>query len=215
MRLSEHHGLPYHWTCNEQMNQFPPFINLFNSRPRHEIEIVMARSKPETFDTGDFFLSAGQTSHRAGYIEEGVIRMYHLNEKGEERTLGFAAEGEFVIDMEGYRQRKPSLRNWRALTPVKMIVWEREDMKWIGEQLPGWNLLMNDLVQKVLYNRTIELFEMLEDDATTRYQKFTQRYPHILSRVPLRHVANYLGIAPQSLSRIRQQLTNVDRKINK
>lgn len=164
---------------------------------------------------GSTFLSAGQVSHRAGLIIDGVVRIFNINEKGEERTLGFAAEGDFIIDIESFRDRKPSSRNWEAITPVKILIWEREDMKWIGVELPAWTNLMSSLVQKTLYNRTLELFEMLEDNATTRYVKFTQRYPHILPRVSLRHVANYLGIAPQSLSRIRQQLTGSDRKINK
>jgi CRP-like cAMP-binding protein len=197
------------------MDIFPASIEQFKNRPQHEIDAVMARSKMEQLLQGSTFLSAGQVSHRAGLIIDGVVRIFNINEKGEERTLGFAAEGDFIIDIESFRDRKPSLRNWEAITPVKILIWEREDMKWIGVELPAWTNLMSSLVQKTLYNRTLELFEMLEDNATTRYVKFTQRYPHILPRVSLRHVANYLGIAPQSLSRIRQQLTGSDRKINK
>jgi FixJ family two-component response regulator len=55
---------------------------------------------------------------------------------------------------------------------------------------------------------SVERAEMFNDDATTRYQKFAQRYPQALENVPLRHIANYLGIAPQSLSRIRHNLAN-------
>ena len=197
------------------MDKFPASIEQFKSRPQHEIDLVMSRSKVELFLQGSTFLSTGQVSHRAGYILEGVVRIFNINEHGEERTLGFAAEGDFIIDIESYRNRMPSLRNFEAITPVKILIWEREDMKWIGIELPAWTTLVSNLIQKILYNRTLELFEMLEDNATTRYQKFIQRHPHILPRVSLRHVANYLGIAPQSLSRIRQQLTVADRKINK
>ena len=198
-----------------RMDKFPASIEQFKSRPQYEIDVAMNRSKMEILPQGNAFLSAGQVSHRAGYILEGVVRIFGINENGEERTLGFAAEGDFIIDIESYRDRKPTLRNWEAITTVKILVWEREDMKWIGTQMPAWTTLLSDLIQRTLYNRTLELFEMLEDNATTRYQKFIQRHPHILPRVSLRHVANYLGIAPQSLSRIRQQLINVDRKINK
>lgn len=179
------------------------------------MDFVLARCKRETLQQGSAFLSAGQVSHRAGYIKEGVVRIFHINENGVERTLGFAAEGDFIIDIESYRTRTPSLRNWCALTDVNILCWDRGEMKHIGESMPEWKALMSNLVQKVLYDRTLELFEMLEDNATVRYQKFTERYPDILSRVPLRLIANYLGIVPQSLSRIRQQLINVDRKVNK
>ena len=197
------------------MDKFPASIEQFKSRPQYEIDVAMNRSKMEILPQGNAFLSAGQVSHRAGYILEGVVRIFGINENGEERTLGFAAEGDFIIDIESYRDRKPTLRNWEAITTVKILVWEREDMKWIGTQMPAWTTLLSDLIQRTLYNRTLELFEMLEDNATTRYQKFIQRHAHILPRFSLCHVANYLGIAPQSLSRIRQQLINVDRKINK
>ncbi len=197
------------------MDVFPASLEQFKSRPQHEMDFVLSRCKRETLQQGSAFLSSGQVSHRAAYIKEGVVRIFNINEKGEERTLGFAAEGDFIIDIESYRTRTPSLRNWGALTEVKILCWDRSEMKYIGESMPEWKPMMSNLVQTVLYNRTMELFEMLEDDATTRYRKFTQRYPHVLSRVPLRYVANYLGIAPQSLSRIRQQLINVDRKVNK
>lgn len=197
------------------MDIFPASFEQFKHRPQHEIDAVMGRSKMEQLLQGSTFLSAGQVSHRAGLIVDGVVRIFNINEKGEERTLGFAAEGDFIIDIESFRDRKPSLRNWEAITQVKILIWEREDMKWIGIELPAWTNLMSNLVQKTLYSRTLELFEMLEDNATTRYQKFIQRHPHILHRVSLRHVANYLGIAPQSLSRIRHQLSVADRKSNK
>lgn len=197
------------------MNSFPASLEQFKGRPQHEVDFVLTRCKRETLQQGSSFLSAGQISHRAGYIQEGVVRIFSFNEKGEERTLGFAAEGDFIIDFESYRTRTPTLRNWGALTEVNILCWDRGEMKLIGESLPDWTPLLNDLVQSTLHNRTMELFEMLDDDATTRYRKFTERYPHVLSRVPLRYIANYLSIAPQSLSRIRQQLINVDRKINK
>jgi hypothetical protein len=62
------------------------------------------------------------------------------------------------------------------------------------------------MTQKILLDNALERTEMFNDDASTRYRKFMERYPEDLARIPLRHLANYLGIAPQSLSRIRQQM---------
>jgi hypothetical protein len=78
-------------------------------------------------------------------------------------------------------------------------------------EIPGWYFFTIKMIEMIIYRLCIERAEMSNNDATTRYIKFAERYPNTISRVPLRYIANYLGITPQSLSRIRHQLSNTEK----
>lgn len=171
-----------------------------------DLVVVAAHSHVAHFHAGEFFLKPGQVCYRGGMVLEGVFRIFSRDENGEEVTKGLPGENSFVFDFRSYQNRTSVSEHWVALTPVKMLMWEQSDIEYLERHLPTWTPVINLLMQQVLLSVAIERTEMFGDDASARYQKFMERYPEIIARVPLRHIANYLGIAPQSLSRIRRQV---------
>lgn len=174
--------------------------------PDADLSFVAARGHIAHFRPGEFFLKPGQVCYRGGMVLEGVFRIFATDENGEEVTKGLPGENSFIFDFRSYQNSTPVSEYWVALTGVKMMLWERPDIEYLEQHLPTWTPVVNLLMQQVLLSVAIERTEMFGDDATARYQKFMERYPEIIARVPLRHIANYLGIAPQSLSRIRQKM---------
>lgn len=143
---------------------------------------------------------------QVGFVVSGVFRVFVFNEEGREIIRGFPSESNFMLDLESYHQQTKATEYWEAMTDIEYIYWERADIQRMEQELGCWNAILVPMMQHILFSASHERSEMFADDATTRYRKFSARYPHIIARVPLRHIANYLGIAPQSLSRIRQQL---------
>ena len=189
-----------------QKEQFFSLVRRFGTVSDADLEEVAARSQIVRMSAGEFFLKPGQICHRVGFVLEGVVRVFTLNEKGEESIRGFSAEKGFVSDLNSYYSKAPTMEHWEALTDVMMMVWERADIEYCEQNLAIWYPVTGNITQRILSNNAQERSIMVSEDASTRYQKFMERYPHIIARVPLRHIATYLGIAPQSLSRIRQQL---------
>jgi CRP-like cAMP-binding protein len=188
------------------MEEFFAFVRVFGEVPPQDLDIVRARCQRMRLPQGDFFLRPGQVCHRIGFVLEGVTRVFTHGEEGQEVIRAFVSERNFMVDIHSYHNQTPTVEHWEVLADVEMLYWDRPDLEYMRENIGSWHKVTVNMAQKILLDATLERTEMFNDDATTRYQKFVQRYPHIVQRVPLRYIANYLGIAPQSLSRIRQQL---------
>jgi CRP-like cAMP-binding protein len=152
---------------------------------------------------GEHFLSAGSVPLRVGVIAQGVLREAFVRADGTERTRSFAVEG----DLAG------SLADLLRGGPARTLVVAEEDARVLC--LP-WSLLQQSLtrsptMQAALHRVTERLYllkserehELLALDAEGRYHAFRARFPGIEARVTQRHVASYLGITPEHLSRLR------------
>jgi len=186
--------------------QFFSLVRQYGDVPDHDLRLVVEKSRLVTMRQGEHFLRSGQVCHQIGLIIEGIFRIYMVDDEGREIIRLFPSERSFVVDINSYFNQIPSTECWEALTDVRMMMWDRPTLDFFERTIPTWYPVTNNMVQRILSGNMMELSEMFNDDATTRYRKFMERYPHDLARIPLRHLASYLGIAPQSLSRIRQQL---------
>lgn len=188
------------------MDYFFAFARRFGSISNADLEYVLEKAQTLFIPQGEFFLKPGQICHNIGFITEGVLRAFIIDEKGKELIQNFPSECSFVVDLNSYLNRIPSVEYWEALTDIRMLLWDRSTIESFGQKITSWHAVTTNMTQKILLDNALERTEMFNDDASTRYRKFMERYPEDLARIPLRHLANYLGIAPQSLSRIRQQL---------
>lgn len=188
------------------MESLLKFVQRFGVVSPHDESILRKYAKSSNLLAGAHFLQPGQVCNRIGYITKGVLRVYILNEDGKVLTRRFPTEGNFMVDLGSYFHEKPSIEFWEAVTDLEFYYWDRADIALMEQEISNWQNILIPMTQHILVSESHERTEMFNDDARTRYSKFLERYPHIVSRVPLRYIANFLGIAPQSLSRIRQQL---------
>jgi CRP-like cAMP-binding protein len=187
--------------------QLAPIGQYFDVSMLAHLDSIAAHTTPMYLQSGERFPPKGHEQFQAAYIAEGIFRVYSVDAKGKETTIRLSAEGDFTMYLEDYKKFNPDLEyRWEAVTNATLLTWSNESMEYLARNVPNWYSLSMKIIHVLLLRMVVERGEMFNDDATTRYLKFAQRYPSILARVPLRHVANYLGIAPQSLSRIRQQV---------
>ncbi|MBC7774865.1 MAG: Crp/Fnr family transcriptional regulator [Phycisphaerae bacterium] len=190
------------------LDQLAPIAQHFDVSMLDYLEVIAAHTTVRQLRTGDQFPIVGYEDHQAAYIVEGVFRVYSVDATGKETIIRLPAEGDFTMYIENYKTFNPDINyHWEAITDATILTWGKDDLEFLVQNIPSWYFLTLKILQTITLRLTIERGEMFNDDATTRYIKFSERYPHIIARVPLRQVANYLGIAPQSLSRIRQNLT--------
>ena len=188
------------------MDYFFAFARRFGSVSNADLEYVLEKAQRLFIPQGDFFLKPGQICHNIGFVTEGVLRTFIIDEQGKELIRNFPSEYSFVVDLNSYHNRIPSVEYWEALTDIHLLLWDRSTLECFERNIASWHAVTTNMTQKILLDNALERTEMFSDDASTRYRKFMERYPEDLVRIPLRHLANYLGIAPQSLSRIRQQM---------
>ena len=147
-------------------------------------------------------LKEGEIADFIAFVEKGVIRTYEYNETGNDVTKFFFKENQFFTNLDSYMNGVPSKFAIQTITPCTLLMIRKEDTL----KLPEWSGIFNTLVQKTLVQK-IEAQHVLRNSvAKEKYGNFLSTNNDIINRVPLQYIASYLGITPQSLSRIRRSL---------
>ncbi len=169
--------------------------------------IIADRAVLYTLRPGETLQPPAEGHRQSAYVMEGVIRVYSVDKHEEETTVQLLAEGGIIPRTNGYQEiLEDQTHKYEALTEVLLAIWDQDALDFFAQNVPNWFQFSMKMNSYVFLRAAAERDEMFKDDATTRYRKFVERHPTIVERIQLRHVADYLGIAPQSLSRIRQQI---------
>ena len=123
-----------------------------------------------------------------------------------EQTMQFSVEGWWATDMFSFLSGEPAAFNIEALEDTSFLILDKIGRDLIFEKIPGFERLMRILIENHLVAHQKRLNAALSLNAEERYLIFLKKYPDIVQRVPQHLVASYLGITPETLSRIRKNL---------
>lgn len=173
--------------------------------PDAAIEKTISFSRFKVYSKGEVIARTGDKTTTAGIVLTGVVRSYYVDKDGNDITQFFASEGSLCIDsgMVGFDEMQA---NWEAIEDTTVMLFEVKDMKdliYSDEQLKNiWIMSLEGGMRYKIYREN----GFLVETAAERYVAFRKRYPLLAERVPLRYIATYLGITPESLSRIRSAM---------
>lgn len=175
------------------LEQYPQLAELWRSLPR------------QGYGANQTVLRPGQLSDRCWFVASGLLRVVHLSEQGLERNAAFHAEGSWVgWGTPPYAITSPV--GIVTLEPTVLLELRYEVLRrWQGE-LPVVQEILSDGIRAVLERSTQREAELLLLDAGERYRLFLQQRAALAPRIPLQHVASYLGITNVALSRIRSRM---------
>ncbi len=155
---------------------------------------------------GELLLQEGEICHDTFFVEKGLLRMYSLDRNGKEHIIQFAPENWLISDRSSTYFSHQSRYYIEAVEDSKVLLLNNEFFKRMMENYPH-TVEKNDLLlQKHIRNLQNRVNSLLADTAEERYMSFIKMYPDILLRAPQWMVASYLGITPESLSRVRKEL---------
>lgn len=171
-----------------------------------EEDIIRSLFIETSFDKGEYFLRAGNTCNILAFVCQGIFR-YYIDEEGEEKTYNFSSEGNFVCNYESLIRGTPSAKNIQAIEQAKVLAISKPNLLRFYTELTEGNLF-GRLHMETVYAETIrQLISQYTETPEHRYLKFLQQFPDLKQRVPQYYIASYVGIKPQSLSRIRKRLS--------
>ena len=188
------------------MNPFLNHIQKFGSFSSDELALVETKLHKVKFSSSDYFLKAGQYSNRIGFIADGVFRIFFYDNEGNEIVRYFLAENQFLVNLHAYDNQVISSEYIQSLSESTVISIFKTDMLELGKQIPQWNDVINQIKQTALLEKLYNRSDLVSQDATTKYLDFMKKNPNLVNRIPLGHLASYLGIKQQSLSRIRKSM---------
>ncbi|MEL6252468.1 MAG: Crp/Fnr family transcriptional regulator [Bacteroidota bacterium] len=151
---------------------------------------------------GGYFLQAGQVCRKVAYLEKGAI-FYYEEIEGEVKVCDFAFEGDWLTQYKSMLGKIPSLLSIRTLEDSIVYELALEKMEALIKAIPGAGIIRSTLAEKYFTESADRAASLANLKAEERYHKLLEEKPQIMNRVPQYYVASYLGIKPQSLSRIR------------
>jgi CRP-like cAMP-binding protein len=161
----------------------------------------------KTYKKGDHLLAEGEICRQITFIETGLVR-YYINKDGEERTNYFNKEGEFVCDYPSFLPRTPAVVNIQALEDCTVWTIGFEGIQQFYNEVEHGERFGRLAIEAVFVSVVTQIGSIYTDTPEMRYQKFLLNYPTIVQRIPQYYIASYVGVKPQSLSRIRKRLAN-------
>jgi CRP-like cAMP-binding protein len=154
----------------------------------------------------EFFLKEGQVCDFIGLLTSGVLIYYKNIENGDEVTTDFAFEGDWVNSVLSRLTNSPSVLNIKAIEDSEVLIIKQKDLNQLYFQITKIERLGRILTEQAFIKFVEQTVEFQTLTAKERYENLLKNHPSIFQKVQLYHIANYLGIAPKSLSRIRKEL---------
>lgn len=192
----------------DSYKQFTRYLRSLADIPDAEMEKVARIFRPVSLPKGTFLSRAGEIPQTLSFIISGIVRLYYITPGGVEVTKSFRTENHFVAAYSALLQGVPSRVFLQTLETTSLLMAPYASYRALALEHPCWQTVNLKIAEWLYIKLNERESELLLDDATTRYLKFLDEYPGLVQRVKQYHIASYLGITPESLSRIRAQLAH-------
>lgn len=180
-------------------------IARFVTLTAEEEAYLISKLKIKKLRKRQYFLQEGDTCKYQGFVYQGCLRSYEVDDKGIEHVVQFCPEDWWVGDLYSFYTGEPSQINIDALEDSEMYIFNKDSLEDLYNVIPKMERYFRLLMQNSLIALSRRVLSGMSKTAGERYCDFIERFPQIEKRVPNHQIASYLGIKPESLSRIRRK----------
>lgn len=176
-----------------------------------EFDFAKSLFIPTTLERKGFILTQGEISQYSIFIEKGMLRTYMIDEKANEHTLQLGWEGWWAADLYSFLTNEPSNFWIEALEDCELFLISRYCWDQLMDKIPAFERYFRILIQNNLISTQRRLMNTLSQTAEEKYRDLITQNPAIFQRVPQIIIASYLGMTPETLSRVRGKLATEKR----
>jgi CRP-like cAMP-binding protein len=185
------------------MKGLTDFLLQFGNLNKQQLELILSKVSEIALHKDTYLVEAGKTFNQVYFVLEGVMRICYYNNRGEEITKYFIDENNFIVNPHAGETMTEYVH---AETDCRLIRFSQHDWNELSLTILNWDNIIHKIFHKALTTKLERRSSLVSEDATTRYLTFLEKFPNISNRVQLAHIASYLGITQQSLSRIRKNI---------
>lgn len=169
-----------------------------------EFDQIRAIFRPRVVRKRCFLYRQGEVCPCVAFIERGCFRNYHLEEDGSEYIVNFPHEDWWVADLQSFYLGLPSMFNLEAIEESSVVTTTKLEWERALASIPSFQTFYHAKIGRAYTANTLRIATNRSADAEERYADIVRNHSWMLERIPQRYLASYLGIEPQSLSRIRK-----------
>ncbi|WP_295769685.1 Crp/Fnr family transcriptional regulator [uncultured Mucilaginibacter sp.] len=151
-----------------------------------------------------YYLQAGDINKQIGFVLKGAFRMYSVDDRGHEHIVRFSLENWWVADYESYMLQTPSKYNIDAVEDAEILIISNTQREELQTQIPAFADMIKELDKRANIATQNRVHAAISLTAEERFNNLQNTYPYFLQRFPQSMIASYLGISPETLSRIRK-----------
>lgn len=170
-----------------------------------EEEVLRRNIRIKKVKANEVIHSVGNICDFEAFIEKGVFRSYYLID-GKERIINFYKENQWLSDFKSFTLQEPSKISIQALEDSEVAFFKNSQMKLFTTQISNWDKLGKVFFEKLFIENFNHIESLLVTSPEERYELLLKRRPDLIHRIPQYFIAQYIGVQPESLSRIRKRI---------
>jgi CRP-like cAMP-binding protein len=171
-------------------------------------ELVKSFFIPKKLRKKQYLLQEGDVCKYTAFVEKGSLRSYKLDEKDNEHIIQFAFEGWWIADQYSFLTGEPSDYNIDALEDSELLIITKAQQDKLLDAVPKFERYLRILMQNAIISMQRRLVGSLSLTAEEKYNQLIVTYPNITQRIPQHMIASYLGVTPETLSRVRKVMAD-------
>lgn len=171
-----------------------------------QLRAIEALFEPRLLVRHEVLVRADEVARVGAFVARGCLRSFVVDAKGKEHVIQFAPENWWISDQNSLSRREPAQFTIDAVEDSEVLLFDATFFRKLSQLTPAFTEFFHRLLQNNVRTLQRRLVLTLSASAEQRYVDFGQTYPTLARRLPQRMIASYLGVTPESLSRIRREL---------
>ena len=171
----------------------------------NELNLIDTYFEAKNLNRKEFLLQDGKICNFIGFIAEGTIRHFHIKD-GIEKTCDISFENAWVTDFQSFTHNTYCIMNLQAMEDTTMLIIQKENLYNLYNECHKYETFGRLMAEEVAHRATEIAMSLSSDKPEERFQNLLKKQPDLFQRVPQKYIANFLGISPESLSRIRSRI---------
>ena len=182
---------------------FRLYLKQFSPLSEQEFEDIFIYFKELKLKKNEYFIKEGQICKNVGFIVKGILRVYYINDKGDDITSCFCPVNSLTTSYKSLITKTFSTLNIQALNSVELLIISHDDFNKILISSPAWQHVMRIILQNEYFNMEKYVSVLSNETAIEKYKRLLEEQPQIIQIAPIQHIASYLGVTRRTLTRIR------------
>jgi len=196
------------------MQNFTKYLKTKANIPEPEFQLLIKKVEFRNIEKGEVLLRPGEVCRHSFFVESGLLRSYTVDDSGKEHIIQFGSENWIVSDRSSTFFNEPSDLFIDAIEDTKVVLISSDFINEASEISSSFRNYNQIALQNHIRHQQKRINLLLSTNAERRYMNFIKLYPDLTLRVPQWMIASYLGITPESLSRVRKELAHKNFKPN-